>query len=77
MSTHNKLAYLQKKLAVAQTLGDTDTEAMWQHLIDELKQRISALSIHKPSSNPSTRNQKQPEDKPDLSKKPLTNTVSA
>ena len=41
MSTLQKLAYLQKKLAVAWALGDTDTEALWQHLIVELRQGIS------------------------------------
>jgi hypothetical protein len=77
MSTHKKLAYLQKKLAVARTLGDIDTEAMWQRLIDELKQRISVLSIHHTSSNPSTRNDHQPEDRTDLSKYTHQKSASA
>ena len=70
MSIHQKLAYLQRKLVVARTLGDTGTEGMWQHLIDELRQRISALPIHRTSSTPSPRNQNQPEDHHDNNEGP-------
>jgi len=76
MSIHQKLAYLQRKLAVARTLGDTGTEGMWQHLIDELRQRISALPKHQTSSSRSTQKQNQPEDHHDTNEGPKTTAAS-
>ena len=77
MMNHQKLAYLQKKLAVSRTLGDSDTAAMWEHLIDELRHKILTITPHQISSHSSPRNQNQPEDSHDLSKNSLTNSVSA
>jgi hypothetical protein len=47
MLAQQKLAYLQKKISVARALGEKDAEAMWQHLIDELKAKIAVESERK------------------------------
>jgi hypothetical protein len=76
MLSQEKLAYLQKKLIVAQTLGDMDTAAMWQELIDELKEKILALPISQTPPDPIFQNQYPSEDRSDFSKEPLARSAS-
>jgi hypothetical protein len=49
MLIQEKLAYLREKLSVAQTLGDLDSAAMWQRLIEELEEGISSIPNPKAS----------------------------
>jgi hypothetical protein len=76
MLTQEKLAYLQEKLVVSQTLGDTDTATLWQDLIDELKERISVVPSQQVSPSDSILDQNQLGDDHDTEKAPMTTAAS-